>query len=80
MALAVVQSMRPDDCVLLANQLRELADQAERGEIETLFIVGVAPDGNWFSGQRGKSQSVMASIGALETLKIDLIESAKAER
>jgi hypothetical protein len=79
MALAAVETIHPAGCKLVADRARELADRADKGEIETIFYVIVRPDGSWATNQSGTYIDILRCVGALEGLKSDLLTSSKRD-
>lgn len=72
---AVRQVADPD----VVARLRELLEQAERGEILTVIYAGVMTERRVFSGTAGSSEHVDSTIFALEVIKHRTIRDWSAE-
>jgi hypothetical protein len=75
MELAVVKTQSQKCCAEAVQVLREVTEKVQSGEIETLMVIGIRPDGKFWT-KASPSMSSLQSVGALEFLKYDLIVGA----
>jgi len=64
----------------IVGMLDELRERASAGEFETMLIVAIRPDGSWQSKEGGgRKVHPLMVVGALESIKADLMESRKKD-
>lgn len=61
----------------LTEFLEGLVEEAQAGELRTIFLVKIKRDGGWATTHTGQPLTVLQAVGMLESLKIDLLTGAE---
>ena len=77
MTIRLVEQEAPEPCTELAEWAEDIAKQARAGEVVSIVFAVVRLDGSWGTGTRGSTQSICETVGRIESLKMDLINSGK---
>lgn len=78
--LKVVPISKPGSAESIAAKLRELADEAERGDYETLFVIAINPAGSWRTVEVGTTAlHPLMKIGIIESVKTDILAKTEGD-
>jgi hypothetical protein len=77
--LKVVDIGPPPTAAAIVTTLKKLLVRARAGEFETIFIVGLSPDGKWMTAQSGRRLDSLRTVGVLESIKADVLIASETD-
>lgn len=72
----IVKLHQPEPDKEVVEVLKTVLARAKAGEFDAIFICAFTSSGSWITTQRGKRLDLLRTIGVLESLKMDLLNSA----